>query len=88
MNITPDKTGKVERKKMEAICDEALAETIAILEPKHIVGIGNYATKRAAIVTGGEVINMPHPSPASPLANVGWEKAARTVLSKAGLDIL
>jgi single-strand selective monofunctional uracil DNA glycosylase len=93
VNITPDKIGKVERKKMEAICDKSLAETIAILEPKYIVGIGNYATKRATIVTEAEnyersVINMPHPSPASPAANANWENSARTVLVKAGIDIM
>ncbi len=93
VNITPDKTGKVERKKMEAICDKSLAETITIQKPKHIVGIGNYATKRAKAVVEAlkldhEVINMPHPSPASPAANANWETSARTVLTKAGLDII
>jgi single-strand selective monofunctional uracil DNA glycosylase len=88
-NITPDKIDKEERKKLEAICDKALLEAIDVLQPKHIVGVGNYAAKRASLVTGQEVICMPHPSPASPAANNGWEKAARTALVKAGLrDLL
>lgn len=85
-NLTPDKVAKEERTKLEAICDKALAEAIAVLQPKHIVGVGMYAAKRASLVTGrDDVITMPHPSPASPLANKGWEKAAREALVKAGL---
>jgi single-strand selective monofunctional uracil DNA glycosylase len=89
VNITPDKIGKEDRKKMESICDKALAETIRVLTPKHVVGIGNYAAKRASKVTGADVICMPHPSPASPAANTGWEAAAREALTDAGLpDIM
>ncbi|MBX3208689.1 MAG: single-stranded DNA-binding protein [Labilithrix sp.] len=85
-NLTPDKLAREERGKLEAICDEALAETIAILEPRYIVGVGMYAAKRAALVTGrDDVVTMPHPSPASPLANKGWAPAARKALVEAGL---
>ena len=86
-NVTPDKVAKEERQKLEAICDEALLEAIAVLQPKHIVGVGNYAAKRAALVTGrDDIITLPHPSPASPTANKGWEKIARAALAKAGLS--
>lgn len=85
-NLTPDKLAKEERQKLEAVCDKALAETIAVLQPKHIVGVGTYAAKRAALVTGSDaIITMPHPSPASPAANKGWEQIARKVLVEAGL---
>jgi single-strand selective monofunctional uracil DNA glycosylase len=85
-NLTPDKIAKEDRYEVEAICDKALADTIRILQPKHIVGIGMYATKRATLVSGrDDVITMPHPSPASPVANKGWEKAAKKALAKAGL---
>ncbi len=88
-NLTPDKLVKEERSKLEAICDAALAETIEVLQPKHIVGVGTYAAKRAALVTGSDaVITMPHPSPASPAANRGWEDAARKALVAAGLPDL
>jgi single-strand selective monofunctional uracil DNA glycosylase len=87
VNITPDKVAKEERYKLEAICDKALAEAIQVLQPKYIVGIGMYAAKRASLVTGrDDIITMPHPSPASPTANKGWEKAARKALTKAGLE--
>lgn len=89
VNLTPDKVAKQERQKLEAICDEALVEALAILRPKHIVGVGNYAAKRAALVTGrDDVVTLPHPSPASPIANRGWEKIAREALTKAGLSDL
>jgi single-strand selective monofunctional uracil DNA glycosylase len=88
-NITPDKLPKEDRQKLEAVCDKSLAETFAVLRPRHVVGIGNYAAKRASKVLGTDVIVMPHPSPASPSANRGWEKAARKALVASGLcDLL
>jgi single-strand selective monofunctional uracil DNA glycosylase len=87
-NVTPDKLTKKERADLEAICDEALAEVVALMAPKHIVGVGAYAAKRAELVTGREVITMPHPSPASPAANKGWALAARKSLAEAGLTDL
>lgn len=85
-NVTPDKLAKNERLALEAICDAALAEVIAILDPEHIVGIGTYAAKRAALVAKRNVVTMPHPSPASPAANRGWAEAARKVLEQEGLS--
>jgi single-strand selective monofunctional uracil DNA glycosylase len=87
-NLTPDKLQKSERQALEALCDTALADVIAILSPKHIVGIGGYATKRAELVSKRSVITMPHPSPASPAANRGWTEAARKALASEGLTDL
>jgi single-strand selective monofunctional uracil DNA glycosylase len=89
-NVTPDKLARSERSELESICDDALREAIEALQPKHIVGIGGYATKCAERVTGREdIVTMPHPSPASPAANRGWEAAARAALESCGLsDIL
>lgn len=85
-NVTPDKLAKDERKAMETVCDAALAETIAALAPKRLVGIGAYAAKRLALVTGrDDIVTMPHPSPASPRANAGWDGLARESLEAAGL---
>lgn len=84
-NVTPDKLAKDERARVEEICDAALAEAIAILEPRHLVGVGAYAAKRMSLVTGRDVVTMPHPSPASPLANRGWSQAARASLEAAGI---
>jgi single-strand selective monofunctional uracil DNA glycosylase len=84
-NVPVDKLAKEERRTVEAICDKSLAECIDILRPKHLVGVGGYASKRIAAVTGSEPITMPHPSPASPAANRGWDTAARKALRDAGL---
>ncbi len=89
-NVTPDKLTRSERQALEAICDDALREAIEALGPRRIVGIGGYATKCAERVTGrNDIVTMPHPSPASPAANRGWEAAARAALESAGLsDVL
>lgn len=84
-NVALDKIAKDERKALETICDASLAECIAIVKPKHLVGVGGYAAKRLEVVTGKEPIVMPHPSPASPTANRGWSEAARKALTAAGL---
>lgn len=85
-NVALDKIDKDDRKRVEKICDASLAECIDILKPNRLVGIGGYAAKRLSVVTGREVVTMPHPSPASPTANRGWDAAARKVLTAAGLD--
>lgn len=88
-NLTPDKILKEERLRLEAVCDEALSEALSVLQPKFVVGVGVYAAKRAATVTARDtIITMPHPSPASPAANKGWEQAARKALVDAGLTDL
>ncbi|MFO0740565.1 MAG: hypothetical protein U0270_32010 [Labilithrix sp.] len=87
VNVALDKIDKHERRRLEAICDASLAECIAILRPKRLVGVGTYAAKRLAVVSGrDDVVFMPHPSPASPTANRGWDAAARKALTSAGLD--
>lgn len=84
-NVTPDKLRAAERAALEAACDEGLREAIRVLEPSRLVGVGQYAAKCLERVAGGDVVTIPHPSPASPIANRGWEGAARDALVKAGL---
>lgn len=87
-NVTPDKLTPSERKAVEAVCDEALGASLEALGSPRVVGIGQYAAKRAELVTGGarDVACIPHPSPASPLANRGWAEAARKALDTAGIE--
>jgi single-strand selective monofunctional uracil DNA glycosylase len=86
-NLTPDKVARPERDKLEAICDRSLAATLRALRPTYLVGVGQYAAKRAAKVATTEiVVCMPHPSPASPAANRGWLASAQRSLEDAGLD--
>jgi single-strand selective monofunctional uracil DNA glycosylase len=87
-NITPNAIAKEERTKLEAICDDALRGAVRILEPRVVVGIGQYAAKRCSLVTGKPVPTLPHPSPASPAANRGWEGLARSALAEMGLPDL
>lgn len=86
-NRTPDKLPKAEREPLFAACDRALRETVTLLEPTMIVGVGAFATKRAQTVLGDGVPvgTVLHPSPASPLANRGWQAQAQAQLDALGV---
>lgn len=86
-NRTPDKLPKAEREPLFGACDRALRETVELLEPTMIVGIGAFATKRAQAVVGEEVPvgTVLHPSPASPRANKGWREQAEADLAALGV---
>jgi single-strand selective monofunctional uracil DNA glycosylase len=85
-NLTPDRlprTGANARaaRELESACDEALGAAIEALRPAHVVGFGAFAAKRAQAVLDGmandarqlpPVLQVLHPSPASPAANRGW----------------
>jgi single-strand selective monofunctional uracil DNA glycosylase len=87
-NRTPDKLPPREREKLFAACDEHLREIVRILEPEWLVGLGDFATKRAreAIALMWEGPQCPdrgakaaptfgqilHPSPACPASNDDW----------------
>lgn len=94
-NITPDKLPAAESGPLYEICDRALADTIRLLRPRWVVGIGRFAEKRILAVSRGffsapeapgfEVASILHPSPASPRANRGWEAEAESTLATLGL---
>lgn len=89
-NITPDKLPTSERAALFAVCDEALRAVVASLTPARVVGIGAFAHTRAerALGTDGVTLGrMPHPSPASPLANRGWAAAATAALLAQGIAL-
>jgi single-strand selective monofunctional uracil DNA glycosylase len=89
-NLTPDKLRADERTPLEAACDEHLAAALAHLAPRIAVGVGQYATKKIASLAlpGVVVATIPHPSPASPAANRGWDDLARKALDAAGITDL
>jgi single-strand selective monofunctional uracil DNA glycosylase len=93
-NLTPDKLRPAERAACEAVCDVALTAALSVLRPRLAVGVGLYARKRLEKVwrTDGErarIASIPHPSPASPQANRGWDALARSALEAAGVrDLL
>ncbi len=89
-NFTPDKLPKVEQQALFAACDQALLAVVAALQPRHVVGVGAFATARAARALGGAgplVSTILHPSPASPLANQGWAGAIEKQLRAAGIAV-
>jgi len=87
-NRTPDKLPSEERAPLFASCDRALAATVARLRPEYVVGIGRFAAERAAEALRGMPVKLgtvPHPSPASPAANRGWEMQMRRALEALGV---
>ena len=87
-NFTPDKLPADERAPLFAACDRALAALVRHLAPRHVVGIGKFAAQRAAHALAGEQItigSVPHPSPASPIANRGWAGQMTRALEDIGI---
>jgi single-strand selective monofunctional uracil DNA glycosylase len=89
-NLTPDKLPLCEQRALFAACDDALRDTVTILRPRFVVGVGTFATLRARLAldgTGIPVGTILHPSPASPIANRGWAAQARRQLADLGIAI-
>ena len=86
-NLTPDKLPKAERAPLEDACDAHLRALLEALAPEVVIGVGAFALKCAARVApaGMKTAQIPHPSPASPQANAGWDKIARAALDDAGV---
>jgi single-strand selective monofunctional uracil DNA glycosylase len=87
-NRTPDKLPSVEQVPLFAACDTALRRQVEVLRPRHVIGVGSFAGKRARIALAGLdvlVDSILHPSPASPLANRGWAAIASRQLSDLGI---
>jgi single-strand selective monofunctional uracil DNA glycosylase len=86
-NVTPDKLSKEERAAIERACDPFVRDTVAYFKPKVVIGVGQYAEKRLRAVCGDSVriACIPHPSPASPAANRGWDALAQKALEDAGI---
>jgi single-strand selective monofunctional uracil DNA glycosylase len=86
-NRTPDRLPAWEREPLYAPCDEALRGVVAALGPRIVIGVGTFAEERArAALTGVIVSRLPHPSPASPAANRGWDALADAALAELGLS--
>ena len=87
-NRVPEKLPKAEREPVFEACDRALRRTIEYFQPKFIIGVGKFAEKKAKAVAGdlGVTIgSVPHPSPASPLANRGWAPLMDAALREIGV---
>mgnify|MGYP001427055534 CR=1 FL=1 len=91
-NLTPDKLKRAETTPLFAACDRMLRQVIAEVEPEWLVGIGAFAETRIRQIFASEVASgavrvgrIPHPSPASPAANKGWEKLADAAFAELGI---
>jgi single-strand selective monofunctional uracil DNA glycosylase len=78
-NLTPDKFPTAETSRLYGACDEHLREVITALQPEWLIGVGDFAEKRARLALEGTTVRFGrvlHPSPASPAANRDWAGAA------------
>lgn len=85
-NVTPDRLPTAARSRIGRACDRALARIIETLEPRMLVGVGAFAREAGIRVADPRLpVHMVlHPSPASPAANRGWERQARSQLKACG----
>ncbi|MFT5049882.1 MAG: single-strand selective monofunctional uracil DNA glycosylase [Chlamydiales bacterium] len=89
-NRTPDKLPKEERDELFALCDAGLVRMVEALKPKRVIGIGKFAEKRAMLALAERDLifgTLLHPSPASPMANRGWEPQAEKQLEAMGIKL-
>jgi len=87
-NRTPDKLQPLEREALFTRCDEHLREIIRILKPEWIIGVGDFATKRAREAVADSpprVGQILHPSPACPASNKDWAGNATAQLHQLGV---
>jgi single-strand selective monofunctional uracil DNA glycosylase len=89
-NRTPADLRVAERRALAAACDRHLRELCKTLSPEWVVGVGKFAAERAADAladTDVGVVEILHPSPASPAANRGWTEQVDAQLARHGLTL-
>ena len=89
-NRTPDKLPAAERAPLERACNRALRQTIEVLRPRVVLGIGHFAEARAREALAGlhvPIGRIPHPSPASPAANRDWAGQAARAFAELGVTL-
>ena len=91
-NLTPDKLPREVRTRMQSLCDQHLAEVLTAMRPAYVVGIGAYAAAAARRAVEPlewspqpKIVQILHPSPASPAANANWSGLATEALVAAGV---
>ena len=87
-NRTPDKLPRRERGALYAACDEHFREVIRILEPRWVIGVGDFAAKRAALAIASSpprIGQILHPSPACPASNKDWSGTVTAQLRGLGV---
>jgi single-strand selective monofunctional uracil DNA glycosylase len=87
-NLTPDKLPAAETAALFRACDTHLRAVVEALQPEWILGVGDFAERRAREALPGVAARFGrilHPSPASPAANRGWAAAATRQLEEQGV---
>lgn len=92
-NVTPDKLPARVTARLFAACDAHLRALATAFEPAWVIGIGDFAARRARLAldlgTAGPTTTrfgqILHPSPASPAANRDWPGAAARQLGGQGV---
>lgn len=87
-NLTPDKLGAAETEKLFTACDEHLRQVVAATDAKWVIGVGDFAEKRARGALADHPVQFGrilHPSPASPAANKDWAGTATRQLQGLGI---
>jgi single-strand selective monofunctional uracil DNA glycosylase len=87
-NRTPDKLPPAEKARLERVCDAHLRRVVEVLQPKWLIGVGDFAARRAETASDGLPVRIGrilHPSPASPAANRGWASQASAQLAALGI---
>jgi single-strand selective monofunctional uracil DNA glycosylase len=87
-NRTPDKLPGSERATLFAACDQHLRDVVNCLQPEWLIGVGDFASRRAQEVlveAGLKLGRILHPSPASPTANRNWKELATQQLRTLGV---
>lgn len=87
-NRTPDKLRAAERNALFGVCDDGLRQVVEVLQPRRVIGIGQFAEGRARAALADRAVGIGrilHPSPASPAANRGWAEQAERQLAQLGV---
>jgi len=87
-NVTPDKFPARTTAKLFAACDDHLRRVVQVLQPEWVIGVGEFARRRAAEALNDAPVKLGqilHPSPASPAANRGWAGQATRQLEALGV---
>ena len=89
-NRTPTQLRTAERRPLQAVCDRALRRTVARLNPRYVIGVGQFARDRARealVETDVTIGGITHPSPANPRANRGWEALIKQEFQDLGIRL-
>jgi len=87
-NRTPDKLSPSEKAALFAACDEHLRAVTQKLQPEWLIGVGDFAAKRAEEVFPERTFRIGrilHPSPACPASNRDWAGKATAQLKELGI---